>query len=84
MATLADLRQHLPHFSAMSWEEQLEHIKQIRANRRKKSLSKAESKRLDKAIARLTPEEIDGLRRIVQALPRAQLPLPLEQEKREA
>ena len=61
-----------PHFSARSWEEQLEHIKQ----------TKADSKRLTRAIKRLTPEEIDGLRRIVQALPRAQLPLPLEQEKR--
>ena len=64
MATLENLRQL--RFTGMRWEEQLEHIKAIRAKRRKKGLSKTESKRLDKAIEALSQEEIAEVRRVLQ------------------
>ena len=67
----------------MSWEEQLEHIKAIRAQRRKREPPKAASKKLTKAILALSQEQIEGLRRVLQdvrvreAAKPTQLPFPL-------
>jgi uncharacterized membrane protein len=44
----------------------LEHIKGIRAEREKKLPTKAETKKLARAIEQLSQEEIEGLRVILQ------------------